>query len=81
MTRGSYRIDAPAYNAVTQTIQLPLFGNQWTLEAGHRIRLDLTQVDFPTFLPSNSLAAILTFPGVRLVLPTSEAGDMTIAGA
>jgi hypothetical protein len=81
MTRGTYRIDTPAYNTATQSIHLPLFGNQWTLDAGHRIRLDLTQVDYPTFLPSNSLAAILTFPGARLVLPTSEAGDMTIPGA
>lgn len=80
MTRGSYRIDTPAYNTTTQAIQLPLFGNHWTLAAGHRIRLDLTQVDYPTFLPSNSLGAILTFPGAQLVLPTREAGDLTIPG-
>src|SRR5439155_25399151 len=60
---------------------LPLFGNHWTLAADHRIRLDLTQVDYPTFLPSNSLGAILTFPGAQLVLPTREAGDLTIPGA
>ena len=81
MTRGTYRIDTPAYNTVKQTIQLPLFGNQWTLEPGHRIRLDLTQVDYPTFLPSNSAGAILTFPDAQLVLPTSEAGDTAIPGA
>jgi hypothetical protein len=81
MTRGSYRIDTPAYNTGTQAIQLPLFGNQWTLAAGHRIRLDLTQVDYPTFLPSNSLGAIVTFPGAQLVVPTREAGGLTIPGA
>jgi len=80
MTRGSYRIDTPAYNTTTQAIQLPLFGNHWTLQAGHRIRLDLTQVDYPMFLPSNSLGAILTVPGAQLVLPTSEAGETTISG-
>jgi hypothetical protein len=80
MTRGTYRIDTPAYDAASQTIQLPLFGNHWRLEAGHRIRLDLTQVDYPTFLPSNSSTAILTFPGAQLVLPTGEAGELTIPG-
>src|SRR5207253_9342709 len=81
MTRGTYRIDTPTYNTTTQAIQLPLFGNHWTLAAGHRIRLDLTQVDSPTFLPSNSAGAIITFPDAQLVLPTSEAGDTAIPGA
>lgn len=81
VTRGTYRIDDPAYNSLTQTIDLPLFGNQWTFNSGHQIRLDLTQVDSPTFLPSNSVGAILTFPGPDLVLPTGEAGTLAIPGA
>ena len=81
VTRGTYRIDAPAYNAPTQTIDLPLFGNQWTLDKGHEVRLDLTQVDYPTFLPSNSADAIITFDGADLVLPTRDASTLTIPGA
>ena len=81
VTRGTYRIDVPAYNAPSQSIQLPLFGNQWTLQAGHRIRLDLTQVDYPTFLQSNSESAVITFPDAHLVLPTREATELTISGA
>jgi predicted acyl esterase len=80
VTRGTYRIDAPAYNSLSQTIELPLFGNQWTLEAGHRIRLDLTQVDYPTFLQSNSESAVITFPDAHLVLPTREATEITVPG-
>ena len=80
VTRGTYRIDTPAYNAATQSIDLPLFGNQWTLAAGHKIRLDLTQVDYPTFLQSNSAGAVITFPDAQLVLPTREATDLTLAG-
>ena len=34
-------------------IRLPLYGNHWRLEPGHRVRLDLTQVDSPTYRPSN----------------------------
>ena len=40
------------------------------LEPGHSVRLDLTQVDSPTYRPSN-LNTTFTFPsGVTLVLPT-----------
>jgi predicted acyl esterase len=81
MTRGTYRIDLPAYNSLTQPIDLPLFGNQWTLQAGHRVRLDLTQADYPTFLPSNSAGAIIAFPSAQLRLPTREATELSISGA
>jgi predicted acyl esterase len=81
VTRGTYRIDAPRYNSLIQSIQLPLFGNHWRVPAGHRIRLDLTQVDYPTFYPSNSLAAVITFPEADLVLPTRERTQETIPGA
>jgi len=81
VTRGTYRIDSPRYDTLVETIQLPLFGNQWTLQTGHRIRLDLTQVDYPTFLQSNSASAVITFPDAQLVLPTREATDITVPGA
>jgi predicted acyl esterase len=86
VTRGTYRIDGngtPAgYDALPSgALDLPLFGNQWTLEVGHKIRLDLTQVDYPTFLPGNSTDAVITFPGARLVLPTREATQITVPGA
>ena len=86
MTRGAYRIDGNATPAAydplpSGTVDVSLFGNQWTLAAGHRIRLDLTQVDYPTFLASNSLGALLTFPNAQLVLPTREATEMALAGA
>ncbi|MDQ6709168.1 MAG: hypothetical protein M3Z11_01285 [Candidatus Dormibacteraeota bacterium] len=80
VSRGTYRLDGnftpTGYDPLpTGSLDLPLFGNHWTLAAGHRVRLDLTQVDFPTFLSSNSLAAVITFPSARLVLPTREGSD------
>jgi len=48
MTRGTYRLDELALDdpdPPAGTLRLPLFGNQWPLEPGHRIRLDLMQVD------------------------------------
>ena len=92
MTRGTYRIDgngtAAGYDPLpTGTIDVPLFGNQWALPAGHKIRLDLTEVDYPTFLPANSqppgsvVNPAISFPGAELVLPTREATALTIPGA
>ena len=55
-------------------LRLPFYGNHWRIKQGHRLRLDLTQVDAPTYRPSN-LASSIQFPqGVTLVLPTREAG-------
>jgi hypothetical protein len=46
---------------------LPFFGNQWDLPPGHRLRLDLTQVDNPTFRPSTQSSTIaLSDVGPRL---------------
>ena len=90
VTRGSYRIDGngtvAGYDALpVGTIDLPLFGNQWTLDKGHRLRLDLTEVDYPTFLPANSQGdptePHVSFLGPQLVLPTREATELTIPGA
>jgi dienelactone hydrolase len=66
MTRGVYRFEnePPAGE-----IRLPLYGNHWRLEPGHRLRLDLTQVDSPTYRPSN-VPTTFQFPsGVTLQLP------------
>jgi hypothetical protein len=69
MTRGTYRLeDAPLAGVIT----LPLYGNHWRLEPGHRIRLDLTQVDNPTYRASNVPSSISFAQGVTLTLPTRE---------
>jgi dienelactone hydrolase len=67
MTRGVYRFED---DPTTGEIRLPLYGNHWRLEPGHRVRLDLTQVDSPTYKASN-IPSMFQFPsGVTLVLPT-----------
>lgn len=92
MTRGTYRIDAPAYDGSSGQLSLPLFGNHWRLRAGHSIRVDLTQVDqfggpapaaagLGMFQKSNEQSTIaIGGPGgpPRLILPTRESGDRTI---
>jgi hypothetical protein len=81
ITRGSFRIDTlNGYDAPAGTLRLPLYGNHWLLAPGHKIRLDLTQADTPTFRPNN-LPSSITFGAPRLVLPTREAQDATLAGA
>jgi pimeloyl-ACP methyl ester carboxylesterase len=77
VTRGAYRIDVPAYDTGDGTIHLPLFGNEWPLQPGHRLRLDLTQTDNPTWLPSNQPSA-LTFDPPKLFLPIRESRELSL---
>ena len=80
MTRGTYRIDpATGADPLAGTVKLPLYGNHWPLDGGHRIRLDLQEVDFPTFRPTN-VANTLAFAPPTLVLPTRQAGEVTLPG-
>jgi pimeloyl-ACP methyl ester carboxylesterase len=67
VTRGVYRFEN---DPMVGEIRLPLYGNHWRLERRHRIRLDLTQVDSPTYRASNVPSAFAFPGGVTLVLPT-----------
>jgi predicted acyl esterase len=80
MTRGTYRIDTlNGYDTPSGTLRLPLFGNHWLLPPGHRIRLDLTQVDQP-YLRPNNLPSSISYGAPRLVLPTREAQHQALTG-
>jgi hypothetical protein len=80
VTRGTYRIDVlGGYDAPAGTLRLPLFGNHWAIAAGHRLRLDLTQVDQPFLRPSNPPSSV-TLTDPRLVLPVHEPGAVVLAG-
>jgi hypothetical protein len=78
MTRGTYRLDTPAYDPMTGTLRLPLYGNHWPLRPGDRIRFDLTQVDAPTYRPDNEPSAI-SFGPPTLTLPVRSASDITLS--
>jgi predicted acyl esterase len=79
ITRGTYRIDAPAYDRDAGVIRLPLFGNHWPLEPGHRIRLDLLQDEAP-YLRRSNVPSTLSFDPPSLRLPTREAGELALSG-
>jgi hypothetical protein len=66
--RGTYRIDTPAYDAPSGVLELPLLGNHWRFPAGHRIRLDLVQVDTP-FLRAGNVPSLVQFDAPTLTLP------------
>ena len=84
MTRGTYRYDAPAYDPVAGTppgtpLKVPLFGNHFMLAPGDRIRLEVSQVDFP-FLRPSTVPSEVTFGPPTLTLPTRQAGERTLPG-
>ena len=71
--RGVYRIDTLAGDPPAGTLGLPLFGDHYRFDEGHRIRLDLMQVDTPTFRPDNPNAArSVAFDTARMSLPVLE---------
>jgi pimeloyl-ACP methyl ester carboxylesterase len=82
MTRGTYRLENPGPDPdpPTGVLELPFYGNHWRLRPGHQIRLDLTQIDIPTYHPSHLPSSIEFEQGVTLTLPTREAGETTLGG-
>ena len=68
LTRGVVRLDPPAYDEPEGELRLGLFGNHWRVPAGHRLRVDLAQVDEPTFRRANP-PTTLSFTEAELVLP------------
>jgi predicted acyl esterase len=71
--RGVYRIDPPAYDQQAGRLVLPLNGDHWRFEAGHRIRLDLMQVDEPEWRRPD-IPNTVTFGPPELRLPTLQGG-------
>jgi predicted acyl esterase len=69
LTRGGARLDPPAYDSPQGELRLGLFGNHWRVPAGHRLRVDLAQLDEPMFRRANA-PATLSFSEAELVLPS-----------
>src|SRR5437764_5816557 len=67
ITRGVYR-----YQGAPGPIDLStqLYGGAWTLRTGHRLRLEVTQDDFPYVRPDN-LPSTVAWSAVQLTLPTA----------
>jgi dienelactone hydrolase len=79
VTRGTYTFLVPDYDTAAGTVRVPLFGNHWKLRAGHRLRLDLTQVDAPYFRPANAPSS-LSFGPPTLTLPIAEPQQVSVPG-
>lgn len=80
ITRGAYRLDTPAYDATSGQLRIPLAGNQFRLPKGHRIRVDLTQLDAP-YLRKSNVPSTIKFTSPTLTLPTRDSGTTTVKGA
>ncbi|HEX8073686.1 MAG TPA: hypothetical protein VF545_01770 [Thermoleophilaceae bacterium] len=80
ITRGTYVLDTRAGDPSSGTLRMPLFGNHWELLPGHRLRLDLTQVDHPYLRPVSTPGALELEPPT-LTLPTRQPGAVRLTGA
>jgi hypothetical protein len=66
VTRGAYRAVRP--DPAGAEAEYPLFGNHWRFEAGHTLRLEVTNVDAP-YLRQDNFPAVTIVEDARLVLP------------
>jgi predicted acyl esterase len=81
ITRGAFRLDTlNGYDPPAGRLRLPLYGNHWRLAPGHRVRLDLTQVDEPALRQNNQPSSI-AYGQPRLVLPTRQPRSDELTGS
>ena len=75
MDRGVHRL-----TDLNGTTVLPLHGNGWRFEKGHKIRIELTQNDAPFVRASNQPSSLL-LSAVKVEVPVREASTALGAGA
>lgn len=70
LTRGTHTLDSgsPAVPLGDVDVTITTYGNYWRAEAGHTLRVELTNVDSPYITPSR-VPGETTITGVRLHLP------------
>jgi predicted acyl esterase len=70
VTRGTYTLQSPGIGLTIGEVDvtIPTYGNLWRAEAGHSLRLELTNVDTPYITPSRVPSAT-TVSSVRLDVP------------
>ena len=66
ITRGTYTLVGGSIGGTN--VVIPTYGNFWRAEAGHTLRLELTNVDSPYITPSR-VPSETTVSGVRLDIP------------
>jgi predicted acyl esterase len=69
ITRGTYTIESPTIGVPIgeADIVIPTYGNFWRAEAGHSLRLELTNVDSPYIAPSRvPSTTVVTGVGLRI---------------
>jgi hypothetical protein len=82
ITRGVYRFDFNGYDSPTGTVDVPFYGNHFLLQPGHKLRLDLQQVDAPTYrAPNPDVTATLQLSNIQVHFGTREAGTLQLPGA
>ena len=72
ITRGTFTFDAGQNSSAGQKkIVIPTYGNRWKVSAGHRIRLEISNVDAPYIAPSREPSST-TITKVTLDIPLQD---------
>jgi hypothetical protein len=80
VTRGAYRLATAGGDPAQGTMDVKLNGNAWWFEPGHRIELQVAQVDAPYLRPDN-LPSSIAFGAGQFVMPVRESLQGTLAPA
>lgn len=68
VTRGEYRwTGAPG---TTTTVSYALLGSGWIFQAGHQVRIEVTQNDAP-YMRLDNYASAVQYSSIRLTLPAT----------
>ena len=70
VTRGTYTLESGTVGVPLGDVDvvIPTYGNLWRAEAGHTLRLELTNVDSPYITPSR-IPSVTVLSHVRLKVP------------
>jgi hypothetical protein len=70
ITRGTLTLEGASAGAPIGDVDvvIPMYGNYWRADAGHTLRLELTNVDSPYITPSR-VPSVTTVTQVRLEIP------------
>ena len=68
ITRSAVRVVNPSLLPLTTNLRFEMWPNAWQLQAGHTVKLELTQDDVPMWRPDNE-PAVITLSNLSLTLP------------
>lgn len=79
VSRTVYRLDEGTSPTTTAPLAFELWPNAWQFQCGHSVKLELTQVDSPTWRPDTVDPTSVSLTNMNLSLPAIQSPDCSLA--